>query len=151
MNTSPISEQRFAARIAVNPGSCWLWTGSRNKRGYGYFNDGVCRRRYAHRYAYERIHGRLTSRLQFVCHTCDNPPCVNPEHLFLSTPKGNRDDMVAKGRSPQQLRTNCKNGHPYSPENVRVRRHRDGYDYRTCKICARASFRAHYARRKEAA
>lgn len=50
-----------------------------------------------HRYVYETIVGQIPPGM-LVCHHCDNPPCINPEHLFLGTPKDNTDDMMRKGR-----------------------------------------------------
>lgn len=73
---------------------CWIWTKTRTKAGYG-----VYRARYAHRLSYEKHHGPIPDGLH-VCHTCDNPACVRPDHLFLGTAKDNRDDMVQKGRAP---------------------------------------------------
>lgn len=79
------------------PQGCWEWNGSRFPRGYGQFsvNGKLC---YAHRFAYRIHHGPFPSDLK-ILHRCDNPPCVNPEHLFLGTTQDNSDDMCRKGRS----------------------------------------------------
>lgn len=78
-------------------GDCWIWTGHKNK-GYGM----VRRREFskwqvqAHRYSWFLTHAEWPDK--FVCHKCDNPPCVNPDHLFLGTYQDNFDDMRKKGR-----------------------------------------------------
>lgn len=83
--------------------SCWLWTGSKYQNGYGTIRrDGkVCS---AHRTSYD-LHHPLTkpiAEIEFVvCHRCDTPACVNPNHLFLGTRSDNMKDMVEKER-------NCK-------------------------------------------
>lgn len=76
---------------------CWLWTSSRSKHGYGHLR---WKNKYisAHRASYMLFHGEIQKNL-VVCHKCDNPPCVNPDHLFIGTRKDNMQDMIKKGRA----------------------------------------------------
>lgn len=87
-------------------GSCWIWTSIIRPRrwGYGVFTlDGECapykpgKKMLAHRFSYQLEFGEIPPGM-FICHRCDNPPCVNPEHLFLGTPKDNTHDSIRKGR-----------------------------------------------------
>lgn len=76
--------------------TCWLWKGQRRGRGYGVIAVHH-RKRYAHRMAWELTHGPIPEGLQ-IMHICDNPPCVNPAHLQLGSPKDNSVDAMNKGR-----------------------------------------------------
>lgn len=78
------------------PDHCWIWSGNRNVHNYGMFKqDG--KPLLAHRVAYEIFIGPIPAGL-FVCHHCDNPPCVNPKHLHIGTAKDNHADMDSRGR-----------------------------------------------------
>lgn len=92
------SEQRFWTKVQKPIGEgCWIWTASKYPYGYGCirFNG---RNEAAHRVSWELHNGPIPDSMQ-VLHHCDNPPCVNPSHLFLGTNQDNIDDKVKKGRS----------------------------------------------------
>lgn len=87
----------YVKRNSTN--KCWAWIGNRQKVGYGQiWKDG--RPQGAHRIAWEIANGRKAPSNRWVLHRCDNPNCVNPNHLFLGTPKDNHQDQIAKGRRP---------------------------------------------------
>ncbi len=94
--------QRFWAKVKTGgPGGCWLWTASRmDAYGHGQFTRSVAgkqRHLYAHRVVWELTVGPIPAG-QVVCHRCDVPECVNPQHLFLGTQQDNLNDARQKGR-----------------------------------------------------
>ena len=92
--------QRFDAKWMPEPNSgCWLWLGAALPKGYGMIGRGGRGTGYiyAHHVAFQISNGPIPTG-QFVLHSCDNPYCVNPDHLFLGTQKTNMEDKVAKGR-----------------------------------------------------
>lgn len=102
----PSTSERFAARHSLDViTGCWPWTARKNAKGYGVFKaTGEVS---AHRVSWVLFRGAIPAEM-FVCHRCDNPSCVNPDHLFLGTHDDNMRDMVDKGRQ----RSACGSAHP---------------------------------------
>jgi len=83
------------------PGECWLWTGAKDRDGYGVISvDG--RTRAAHRVGFELFRRPLPPG-SCLMHSCDRPSCVNPAHLSIGTKRSNAADMTAKGRRASKL------------------------------------------------
>lgn len=86
-----IQLERFLKKIKISKNGCWDWQAQKDKDGYGRFQSGS-----AHRWSYKHYKGDPTGL--FVCHSCDNPGCVNPDHLWLGTHQDNMKDMVKKNK-----------------------------------------------------
>lgn len=94
---TPKDVERFWSKVDTS-GDCWLWQGALMTRQYGsFYIDGQYRR--AHRVAYALTYGPIPDGL-VICHTCDVPRCVRPEHLWAGTQRENIQDCVTKGRFP---------------------------------------------------
>lgn len=104
--------ERIWDRKNVTPSGCWEWTGACVTKGYGHITSGRGRQITVHRVAFELTNGPIPAGM-FVLHRCDNPPCFNPEHLFLGTNLDNMRDAKSKGR-PLGVQLGAKRGH-YKP------------------------------------
>jgi len=128
-------EERFWEKVDVRgPDECWPWTRKHNPKGYGQFRKDKMVQ--AHRMAWELTNGPIPDGLD-VLHTCDNPPCCNPHHLFLGTNDDNMRDMNSKGRHGNIKKTHCPYNHPYSGDNLYVAPN----GKRQCIMCRRSNDR----------
>lgn len=114
---------------------CWIWTGRKHDRkGYGSFClNGKAHK--VHRYMWELCVDAIPEGMH-VCHSCDNPTCVNPFHLWLGTNSDNVQDRVRKGRSRngRENMAHCKHGHEFTPENTHV----TPEGHQNCRACWRS-------------
>jgi len=125
---------RAMARSVIGEGGCWIWAGPLHTKGYGYTSwhgQNVA----IHRKMFEISRGVLLTTEQFACHTCDNRACWNPTHLFLGDAEANNNDCAGKGRHHNTVKTHCKYGHEYSPENTELRTLATGSVTRVCLTC----------------
>jgi len=92
--------ERFNKKYIIDPiTGCWNWIAYKNPKGYGQIATSTSKAILAHRVSYELFKGSFPNNL-CVLHVCDNPNCVNPDHLFLGTRKDNAEDMISKNRQP---------------------------------------------------
>lgn len=138
----PMTPEQRKKKIAQILGNCIVtekgcieWQKWRNWKGYG---ETSCQAKnwLVHRLMWVLVKGPLPPKL-YVCHRCDNPSCCNPEHLFLGDHLANQQDKHRKGRCPQKAKTHCKQGHPYSGDNLYL----DKRGFRGCKTCQRIRLR----------
>lgn len=145
---------RVLEKIIVSGTGCWEYQGKIRKDGYGSVSVQVAPNRdstmLAHRAVYSGLIGPIDGLV--ICHHCDNPKCVRPDHLFAGSHGDNSADKVAKGRQargdmlPAARRTHCPHGHPYSGDNVYVRK----CGRRMCRTCNNARRKAAHAKARTA-
>jgi len=94
-------KERFWKKVSIKGNNeCWEWTGGKQGDGYGIFGvieNGKWKMKLAHRISWTFHFGEIPKYMK-ICHKCDNPKCVNPNHLFIGTQLDNVKDMVKKGR-----------------------------------------------------
>lgn len=128
------SMETLRDRIRIVNG-CWEWQRARNKAGYGnVVHNG--RTWLSHRLPYMFATGQNPGEL-LVCHRCDNPPCINPDHLYLGTYKDNASDMHNRGRNWQAVIENCPRSHPLADFNLVPSHLKRGG--RSCWACHKAN------------
>lgn len=122
---------------------CWVWTGCKLKQGYGrttYKGRNVM----THRILFRLLAGDIPKKMT-LDHLCNNPPCINPDHLEIVTLREN----LLRGRTGKNLeKTHCKRGHIFDEKNTYVTFSKNGYKHRSCRECARKATRAWYYKKK---
>lgn len=115
--------RKFLSKITFGE-DCWEWNKSKDEDGYGYFYDGSLRpsgkpwTKKAHRVSLAIKLGREIHLGLKSCHTCDNPSCVRPSHLYEGTQVQNEQDKVRAGRHANQKKTHCPSGHELTDNNI---------------------------------
>ena len=121
----------FHRHYEAFPNQCWLWHGCKFHHGYGNYG-----KEYAHRVMWEWAHGEPPKMGLLVLHTCDNPSCVNPAHLYLGDQAQNMHDREERGGTHNASKKHCPRGHPLSGENL----YRSN-DRRHCRSCRQENSR----------
>lgn len=135
------AEERFWEKVDAH-GDCWEWLGSATPTGYGTFFPTRNTPVRAYRYAWESLVGPIPPGMT-IDHQCNNPRCVNPDHLRVMS----LGENCLLGHSPAALnarKTHCLHGHPLSGDNCRI----TTQGYRLCLACAQRRARQRWANRR---
>ena len=136
------AHERFWQRT-MQVGDCIEWMGYREPAGYGRFGVGG-KAVLAHRFSYEEANGPIPADME-IDHLCKNRACVKVAHLeaVSKTENRRRSDAGARLRERMALITHCPQGHPYSDDNIYLKRLKNGYYARQCRECGRIRQRAY--------
>ena len=150
MRKTQIAAQRTMERFwghVDKTNDCWIWRGKTNKSGYGQFFTGSVttgdrKHVMAHRMSWEMKNGPIPEGA-YILHSCDNPPCVRPDHLRPGSALDNIRDMIIRGRQrPHDWPDKCKNGHVRTEANTATVR-----GARFCRVCRAAMARRYRLKR----
>lgn len=140
------ADERFWEKVDAS-GDCWEWTGGKKAHGYGNFFPTRRKSYIAHRYAWETLIGPIPAGMT-IDHLCRNRACVNPAHLRVVTQRENNHASPLV-RARYAIKTQCKRGHPFTPENTFVTR-QGARACRTCRKAINAEYRQTYVRKSRA-
>lgn len=133
-----IDPEFFLSRIVVDKESeCWNWNGTVNINGYGHLNikiDNKWTNVLTHRVSFKIFNGYLTEGL-VIDHKCRNRLCCNPDHIREVTPQVNSTENSTSMGAVNIVKTHCKKGHEFTPDNIIVRNLKNDRKGRDCLIC----------------
>jgi hypothetical protein len=132
--------ERFWSKVDKR-GRCWIWTASKDEKGYGLFHrtrkNGKEIKIKAHKWAWEQENGSVPDDMVLDHIICDNPSCVRPSHLALSSHAANILRSTRSVAGVNARKTHCPQGHEYTTENTIMVTNGPGYRGRSCKTCRR--------------